>query len=80
MFSGKFISASKGTSKAGRDWFRVDLIAETVSGSNKVIQSFCTSTAYNSALAIQSMADVKVSCGVNDNGYITVNYIKEVER
>ena len=79
MFNAKFISCNSGVSaKTGKEWYQVELIAETVEGGNKVLQAFCTVNAYNNCVGVPSMSDIKVACGVTPGGYITVNAIKVV--
>lgn len=79
MFNGKFISCNKGvSSKSGKEWYQVELIAETVEGGNKVLQAFCTATAYNMCTGLKSMEDIRIICGVSPNGYLTINGIKGV--
>lgn len=79
MFNAKYITSNKGVSaKTGREWYQVELIAETVEGGCKVVKAFCTANAYNNCVNIPAMSDIKVACGVTSNGYLTVNAIKEV--
>lgn len=79
MFNAKFICCNSGvSSKTGKEWYQVELIAETVEGGNKVVQAFCTANAFNNCVGVPSMADIKVACGVTPGGYITVNAIKVV--
>lgn len=81
MFTAKFISVNRGRSKeSGIPWFRVEMIADTVNGNNKVLQAFCTENAYNGCASLKSMQDVKVGVGVNDNGYLVINVIKAAQQ
>ena len=74
MFTARFISVSSGVSKkSGNEWYKVELIADTVSGKNKIVSTFCTQNAYNTASNLQPMQACKVACAVTDNGYITIN-------
>ena len=77
MFNAKFISRNTGTSqKTGRDWYQLELIATTVDGGAKVLQTFCTKQAFEGAVGLAPMSDCKVACGVTENGYLTVSAIK----
>ena len=77
MFTAKFISRNSGTSsKTGRDWYQLELIATTVDGGAKVLQTFCTKQAFEGASGLTPMSDCKVACGVTENGYLTVSAIK----
>lgn len=77
MFNAKFISRNSGISqKTGKEWWQLELIATTVDGGAKVLQTFCTQTAFNGSLELAPMADCKVACGVTANGYLTVSAIK----
>lgn len=79
MFNAKFISRNSGTSqKTGRDWYQLELIATTVDGGAKVLQTFCTKQAFESSLGLSAMSDCKVACGVTENGYLTVSAVKAV--
>ena len=80
MFNAIFVSAKEGISKkTGEPWYMVELIAETVSGKNVILQVFSTENAYYSAKTLTSMQNCKVASGVSDNGYLTVNALKGVE-
>lgn len=77
MFNAKFISRNSGTSqKSGNEYFQLELIASTVTGGAKVLQTFCTKQAFEGSLGLSPMADCKVCCGVTDNGYLTVTAVK----
>lgn len=77
MFNAKFISRNSGTSqKSGKDYFQLELIATTVDGGAKVLQTFCTKQAFEGSLGLTPMSDCKVACGVTENGYLTVSAIK----
>lgn len=77
MFNAKFISRGSGvSSKSGKPWFRLELIADTVDGGSKVLQTFCTKSAFDGASALQSMADCRCACGVTEKGFLTVNAVK----
>jgi hypothetical protein len=78
MFNAKFVSRSSGTSsKTGREWYKVELIATTVDGGAKVLQEFCTRNAYEGAAELAAMQDCKVACGVTQTGYLTVCGIRK---
>lgn len=78
MFGAIYISRNRGTSaKSGKDWFQLELIADTVDGGKKVLQTFCTESAYFSCDGIEEMATVRVGCGVSASGYLTVCNVKE---
>lgn len=78
MFGALYISRNCGTSaKSGKEWFQLELIADTVEGGKKVLQTFCTKSAYLSCEGIEEMAPVRVSCGVTSSGYLTVCNVKE---
>lgn len=80
MFNAVFVSASDGTSKkTGEPWYMINLIAETVTGGNTILQAFSTENAYYSAKTLTSMQKCKVACGVTDSGFLTVNALKGVE-
>lgn len=77
MFMAKFISRNSGvSSKTGNPWYQLELIATTVDNGAKVLQTFCTATAYNAAAEMQPMQPVRVACGVTDKGFLTVSAIK----
>lgn len=77
MFTGKFISRNSGTSqKSGNEYYQLELIATTVNGGAKVLQTFCTKEAYEGSLGLSPMQDCKIACGVTANGYLTVSAIK----
>lgn len=77
MFNAKFISRNSGTSqKSGKDYYQLELIATTVDGGAKVLQTFCTKQAFEGSLGLSPMADCKVACGVTENGFLTVSAIK----
>lgn len=79
MFNAKYISRNSGTSsKTGNQWYQLELIATTVDGGAKVLQQFCTATAFEGSMALRPMQNVKVACGVTNNGYLTINAIKGV--
>lgn len=80
MFYATIISKSKGTSKkTGNPYYKAEFIAETITGGNKVVSTFCTEKAYLDLLAFNSMDRGLVSCGVNDNGYLVINGVKAVK-
>lgn len=77
MFTAKFISRNTGTSmKTGKDWYQLELIATTVDGGAKVLQQFCTRSAFEGSLGMKAMDECKVACGVTENGYLTICAIK----
>lgn len=77
MFNAKFISATSGISKkSGNEWYKVELIADTVTGGNKVLSEFCTQNAFNSASSLKPMQQCRVMCSVTDNGHIAINSLK----
>ena len=77
MFNAKFISRNSGTSsKTGREWYQLELIATTTDGGAKVLQSFCTKQAFDNAVGLAPMSDCRVACGVTENGYLTISAIK----
>lgn len=78
MFSAKFISVRDGVSKNGNRYFQIELIADTLDGGAKVVSTFCSESAFNNCQGFKPMQDVKVACGVNANGYITINAVKGV--
>ena len=78
MFNAKFVSRNTGISqKSGRDWYQLELIATTVDGGAKVLQTFCTKQAFDGAVGLAPMSDCKVACGVTANGFLTVAAIKK---
>lgn len=77
MFNAKFISRNSGTSsKSGKDYYQLELIATTVDGGAKVLQTFCTKQAFEGSLGLSPMSDCRVACGVTENGFLTVSAIK----
>lgn len=73
MFEATYISSASGTSKeTGKPWYRIELVANTITGKPKTMNTFCTERAYRQAGALEPMSDVRIVCGVLDNGYITV--------
>lgn len=77
MFNAKFISRNSGTSqKSGKDYYQLELIATTVDGGAKVLQTFCTKQAFEGSLGLSPMQDCRVACGVTENGFLTVSAIK----
>lgn len=77
MFNAKFIACVSGvSSRSGEPWFRLELIADTVSGGSKILQTFCTKSAFDSAKTLQSMADCRCACGVTEKGFLTINAVK----
>lgn len=81
MFNAIFISTSSGvSSKTGREWAKIELIATTVNGGQKVIADFCTLQAHEHAKALQSMTPCKVACGVTENGFLTISDIRATDK
>lgn len=79
MFNAKFISRNTGVSqKSGRDWYQLELIATTVDGGAKVLQTFCTKQAFEGAAGLAPMSECKVACGVTERGYLTISAVKAV--
>lgn len=79
MFNGKFIGCNSIVSKKdGAEYYQLEVIATTVDGGAKVLQSFCTRQAYDSALGLTPMQDCKIACGVTNKGHITICGIKGV--
>lgn len=79
MFNGKFISCDSVVSKKdGTEYYRVEVIATTIDGGARVLKSFCTRQAYDSALNLAPMQDCKVACGVDSKAHITICGIKGV--
>lgn len=78
MFNAILVSSATGVGKeSGKSWYKVSLIAETYNGKgNVILENFCSDTAYYQAQGIESMTKVKVACGVNESGRLTVNLIK----
>lgn len=80
MFNATYISASEGVGKeSGNPWYKVELIAETITGKQKVLVEFCTENAYRSAMALESMQKCKVASGVTDSGHVSIHALKGVE-
>lgn len=80
MFEAKFISAKTGIGKnSGKPWYKLELVASTVTGGATVAPLWCTETAYNNAHTLKPMQACKVAGGVDDNGYMTVANIKAAE-
>lgn len=79
MFKGEYVSSRKGTSKAGNDYYQVELLAGTLNGGYKVLQEFCTLSAYNDTLSLKPKQEVLVSVGVTDSGHITIDSIKDAK-
>lgn len=77
MFSAKFISRHCGiSSKTDLPYYQLELIATTLDNGAKVLKTFCTESAYESAAAFSPMEDIKVACGVNNTGHLTVACVK----
>lgn len=77
MFNATFISSQEGVGKdSGKKWYRVELIAETITGGAKVLSVFCTESAYRQTAGMKYMQRIKVACGVNEGGFITINGIR----
>lgn len=77
MFNAKFISRNNGTSnKSGKEWYQLELIATTLEGGAKVLQTFATKNAFEGSMGLKPYQDCRVICGVNENGYLTIANIK----
>ena len=78
MFNAILVSSATGVGKeSGKPWYKISLIAETIGGKgNVILENYCSDTAFYQAQGIESMSRVKVACGVNDMGKLTVNLIK----
>lgn len=78
MYNAKFISAVTGTSKnTGADWYRLDLVAQTVDGGNTNQTNFVSSRVYRDALGLAPFDDVVISVGVSSSGHFEIAGIKK---
>ena len=78
MFNAQYINAATGKGKeSGKQWYRVQLICQTISGGHAVGQFWTNEQVYNSCKALADFEQVRVACGVDDNGRLTLADIKQ---
>ena len=76
MFSALFISASSGvSSKTNKNYYRVELIAQTITKGKKVTSFFLDKNIYEQlkSLSVEPMQILYFSVGVNDAGRLEIS-------
>lgn len=75
MINAEFINAQSGNGEKGF-WAKFQLIAETVSGNEVVVELWGTETAFNATKALKPRQKCKVALGVDERGHVKVSNIR----
>lgn len=76
MFKAKLMGCRSGLSKkTNKNFYVIDLYCDTISGGKHFQQFFVDSLVFNDVKGLAPETPLKVQCGVNDNGYLTISAI-----
>ena len=77
MFNARFLNSSEGIGKnSGKAWYRTQLLCDTVEGGVCAADFFVDQKVFNVTKTLQPMDAIKVSCGMSNNGHMTIRGIQ----